>query len=100
MAQSLQAHDRTAVDVAAYYSDREPCRSEVFAPAAEAAMVAFRSPASAEEQMAITLYDLAGAEADRLFSPFCWRTKMALAHMGLDVFFIASRTTEKDKLPQ
>lgn len=31
----------------------------------------------------ITLYDLAGAE-DRRFSPHCWRTKMALAHKGLD----------------
>ena len=33
--------------------------------------------------MAITLYDLAGAETDRRFSPFCWRTRMALAHKGL-----------------
>jgi hypothetical protein len=30
--------------------------------------------------MSITLYDLASAEADRRFSPFCWRTHMALAH--------------------
>ena len=35
--------------------------------------------------MSITLYDLAGAEADRRFSPFCWRTRMALAHKGLKV---------------
>jgi len=34
--------------------------------------------------MAIKLYDLAGAESDRRFSPFCWRTKMALAHKGLE----------------
>jgi glutathione S-transferase len=34
--------------------------------------------------MAIKLYDLAGAELDRRFSPYCWRTKMALAHKGLD----------------
>ena len=40
--------------------------------------------------MAITLYDLAGAEADRRFSPFCWRTKMALAHKGLEVETIPS----------
>jgi hypothetical protein len=38
-----------------------------------------------EEPVAITLYDLAGAEAERRFSPFCWRTKMALAHKGLEV---------------
>ncbi len=50
--------------------------------------------------MAITLYDLAGAEADRRFSPFCWRTKMALAHKGLDVETIPWRFTEKDKLPE
>jgi glutathione S-transferase len=50
--------------------------------------------------MPITLYDLAGAETDRRFSPFCWRTKMALAHKGLPVETIAWRFTEKDKLPQ
>ncbi len=33
--------------------------------------------------MAITMYDLAGADPNRRFSPFCWRTKMALAHKGL-----------------
>src|SRR6201989_2220604 len=53
-----------------------------------------------EETMAITLYDLAGAEADRRFSPFCWRTKMALAHKGLEVETVPWRFTEKDKLPQ
>jgi glutathione S-transferase len=50
--------------------------------------------------MAITLYDLAGAEAARRFSPFCWRAKMALAHKGLQVETIPWRFTEKDKLPQ
>jgi glutathione S-transferase len=50
--------------------------------------------------MAIILYDLAGAEADRRFSPFCWRTKMALAHKGLAVETIPWRFTEKDKLPK
>jgi glutathione S-transferase len=50
--------------------------------------------------MAITLYDLAGAEADRRFSPFCWRARMALAHKGLEVETVPWRFTEKDKLPQ
>ena len=50
--------------------------------------------------MAIMLYDLAGAEADRRFSPFCWRTRMALAHKGLEVETVPWRFTEKDKLPQ
>src|SRR5690242_13489327 len=53
-----------------------------------------------EEKMAITLYDLAGVEADRRFSPFCWRTRMALAHKGLDVETVPWRFTEKDRLPQ
>src|SRR5207247_5626501 len=50
--------------------------------------------------MTITMYDLAGVEADRRFSPFCWRVKMALAHKGLAVETVPWRFTEKDKLPQ
>jgi glutathione S-transferase len=50
--------------------------------------------------MAITLYDLAGAEADRRFSPFCWRSKMALAHKGIEVETVPWRFTDKNKLPQ
>lgn len=49
--------------------------------------------------MAITMYDLCGAEADRRFSPFCWRTRMALAHKGIDVETVPWRFTEKDRLP-
>jgi len=49
--------------------------------------------------MAITLYDLAGAEAERRFSPFCWRSRMALAHKGLAVETVPWRFIEKDKLP-
>ena len=50
--------------------------------------------------MPITLYELAGAEADRRFSPFCWRTRIALAHKGLDVETVPWCFTEKDRLPQ
>lgn len=50
--------------------------------------------------MPITMYDLAGAEAERRFSPFCWRARMALAHKGLAVETVPWRFTEKDKLPQ
>src|SRR5438876_7197216 len=50
--------------------------------------------------MPITMYDLAGAEAERRFSPFCWRAKMALAHKGLTVETVPWRFTEKDRLPQ
>ena len=42
------------------------------------------------------LYDLAGAEADRRFSPYCWRIKMALAHKGLEYETIPWRFTDKD----
>jgi glutathione S-transferase len=49
--------------------------------------------------MPITMYDLAGTDSDRRFSPFCWRARMALAHKGLDVETVPWRFTEKDKLP-
>ena len=48
--------------------------------------------------MAIQLYDLAGAEDDRRFSPYCWRTKMSLKHKGLDFESIAWRYTEKEAI--
>ena len=48
--------------------------------------------------MAIKLYDLAGAEDDRRFSPYCWRVRMALKHKGLDFETIAWRFTEKDAI--
>jgi glutathione S-transferase len=41
------------------------------------------------------LYDLAAAEADRRFSPYCWRTRLALAHKGLPVETIAWRFADK-----
>lgn len=46
----------------------------------------------------LKLYDLAGAEADRRFSPYCWRIKLALAHKGLAVETIPWRFTEKDAI--
>ena len=46
--------------------------------------------------MTILLYDLAAAEDDRRFSPYCWRTKMALKHKGLEFETVPWRFTEKD----
>lgn len=46
--------------------------------------------------MTLRMYDLAGADPLLRFSPYCWRTKMALAHKGLDVETIPWRFTEKD----
>lgn len=43
----------------------------------------------------LKLYDLAGAQADRRFSPYCWRIRMALAHKGLEVETIAWRFNDK-----
>ena len=48
--------------------------------------------------MPIKMYDLAGAEVDRRFSPFCWRTKMALAHKQLEVETIPWRYADKAAL--
>ncbi|HVB49567.1 MAG TPA: glutathione S-transferase N-terminal domain-containing protein [Burkholderiales bacterium] len=48
--------------------------------------------------MAIKLWDLAGAEDDRRFSPYCWRVKMALMHKGLAFDTVPWRFHEKDAL--
>ena len=47
--------------------------------------------------MARSLYDLT-ASGDRRFSPYCWRTKLALAHKGLDYETVATRFTDIDAL--
>ncbi|MDX1376635.1 MAG: glutathione S-transferase N-terminal domain-containing protein [Burkholderiales bacterium] len=48
--------------------------------------------------MTIKLWDLAGAEDARRFSPHCWRVKMALRHKGLEVEEIPWRFTEKEAI--
>jgi glutaredoxin 2 len=48
--------------------------------------------------MLLRLHDLAGADAERRFSPYCWRIRMALAHKGLPVETIPWRFTEKDAI--
>jgi glutathione S-transferase len=45
--------------------------------------------------MNLQLFELVGADATRPFSPYCWRTRMALAHKGLDHGSIPWRFTEK-----
>ena len=48
--------------------------------------------------MTIRLFDLAGAEPNRRFSPYCWRTKLALAHKGLTVETIPWRFIDTDTI--
>ncbi|HUU73974.1 MAG TPA: glutathione S-transferase N-terminal domain-containing protein [Burkholderiales bacterium] len=50
--------------------------------------------------MSIVLYDLATADPELRFSPYCWRVKMALAHKGLTWEEVACLFTEKDRLPK
>ena len=46
--------------------------------------------------MTLQLYDLAGAEPERRFSPYCWRTKLALMHKGLPFETIPWRFSDKN----
>ncbi len=46
--------------------------------------------------MPIVLYELCGRDPERLFSPHCWKVRMALAHKGLDY---ESRPTPFTKIP-
>jgi glutathione S-transferase len=48
--------------------------------------------------MSIVMYDLAGADPDLRFSPYCWRTRFALAHKGLPVETVPWRFTETDAI--
>ncbi len=48
--------------------------------------------------MTLVLYELAGADPNRRFSPFCWRIRLALAHKGLDVETRPWRFTEKETI--
>jgi glutathione S-transferase len=45
--------------------------------------------------MLLKLYELVGTDATRPFSPYCWRTRLALAHKGLAAESIPWRFTEK-----
>lgn len=48
--------------------------------------------------MALKLFELVGTDAGRPFSPFCWRSRLALAHKGLSAESIPWRFTEKSAL--
>jgi glutathione S-transferase len=46
--------------------------------------------------MTIKLYELAGAEDNRRFSPYCWRVRFALEHKQLEFETVACRFTDKN----
>ena len=46
----------------------------------------------------LRLYDLAGADPNRRFSPYCWRIRLALAHKRIPVETIAWRFVEKAEI--
>jgi glutathione S-transferase len=48
--------------------------------------------------MSKRLYDLAAADPERRFSPYCWRIRLALAHKQLPVDTIPWRFTEKEAI--
>jgi glutathione S-transferase len=45
--------------------------------------------------MTVKLFELVGADPLRPFSPYCWRTRLALAHKGLSAETIPWRFTQK-----
>lgn len=48
--------------------------------------------------MPLRLYDLAGVDPARRFSPYCWRIRMALVHKELSFETIPWRFTDKDTI--
>ncbi|RTL48327.1 MAG: glutathione S-transferase family protein [Bradyrhizobiaceae bacterium] len=48
--------------------------------------------------MARQLFELAGRDPAHVFSPYCWRARMALAHKGLDHETIPWRFMQKDAI--
>src|SRR5665213_87092 len=48
--------------------------------------------------MTLKLFELVGTDVERPFSPFCWRTRMALAHKGLSAQSIPWCFTDKDAI--
>src|ERR1700716_1179504 len=48
--------------------------------------------------MSLKLFELVGTDEARPFSPFCWRTRMALAHKGLSAESIPWCFTDKEAI--
>ncbi len=48
--------------------------------------------------MAVQLYELAGSDPELRFSPYCWRTRFALAHKDIEWEGLPWRFTETDQI--
>jgi len=48
--------------------------------------------------MSLRMYDLAGADNDVRFSPYCWRVRFACAHKGLELETLPWHFTEKEMI--
>ncbi|MEW6435615.1 MAG: glutathione S-transferase family protein [Pseudomonadota bacterium] len=46
----------------------------------------------------LKMYEFAAADPQVRFSPHCWKTRMAVAHKGLEAYRIAWRFTDKDEI--
>src|SRR5438105_2938080 len=46
----------------------------------------------------LVLHELAAADPDVRFSPHCWKTRMALAHKGLDAERLPVRFSDKERI--
>lgn len=46
----------------------------------------------------LTLFELAGADPELRFSPYCWKIRMALAHKGLQADGVPWRFTDTDAI--
>ncbi|WP_394841393.1 glutathione S-transferase family protein [Pendulispora brunnea] len=53
---------------------------------------------TANDTSGLTLYELAGADPELRFSPFCWKVRMALVHKGLEVEHVPVRFAEKETI--
>ena len=55
-------------------------------------------PQPGKEEIMIELYELAATDDKQVFSPYCWRIRLALHHKGLPFKSIPWRMTEKDRI--
>ncbi len=81
--QTVKKHGKVrAVAIAGAYHRRPPPSRLVLRMLGMPAMLQC-FPKSKRKTMAIVLYELCGRDPAQIFSPHCWKVRMALAHKGL-----------------